>query len=63
MMAAAMAMQGAEVAPTARDVAACDEARTRSDDVMGKWRTLSTTGLAALNAKRTAAGLQPIRIR
>ncbi|MHB8533059.1 MAG: hypothetical protein ACYDC2_10100, partial [Solirubrobacteraceae bacterium] len=63
MMAAAMSMHGAEVAPTAREVAACDEARARSEDVMARWRQLATTGLAELNTKRTAAGLQPIRIR
>ncbi len=63
MMAAAMSMQEAEVTPTARQVAACDEARTRSQEVMAKWQQLSTTGLAQLNAKRAAAGLAPIKIQ
>jgi photosystem II stability/assembly factor-like uncharacterized protein len=63
MMAAAMSMQEAEVAPTARQVAACDEARTRSEEVMARWQQLSTTGLAELNAKRAAAGRAAIRIQ
>jgi hypothetical protein len=62
LMDAAMAMQQAEVAATAREVQACDEARTRSRDVMGRWQQLSTTGLAQLNAKRKAAGLAEIKI-
>jgi len=61
-LAAAMSMQEAEVGPTAREIAACDEARTRSADVMGRWQQLSTTGLSQLNAKRTTAGLAPIRL-
>ncbi len=56
MMAAAMAMQGADVAPTAGQVAACDRAKAQSFEVMAKWTALKTTGLAALNAKRKAAG-------
>jgi photosystem II stability/assembly factor-like uncharacterized protein len=59
MLAAAMAMQGAEVAPTAREVAACATARTQSATVMARWRKLNTIDLAALNAKRKAAG-QPV---
>jgi len=62
LMDAAMAMQNADVAPTAREIAACTKARTRSQQVMAEWRQLSTTGLAQLNAKRQAAGLAPIRI-
>jgi photosystem II stability/assembly factor-like uncharacterized protein len=56
MFAAAMAMQGAEVAPTAREVAACATARTQSAAVMARWTKLATIDLAALNAKRKAAG-------
>jgi hypothetical protein len=62
MMNAAMAMQDAEVAPTAREVAACEQAGRRSDDVMGRWHTLATTGLAALNAKRRSKGLKPLQL-
>jgi len=59
MMGAAMAMQGADVAPTASQVAACERARKQSAEVMGKWNALKTKGLAELNAKRKAAG-QPL---
>ncbi|MEJ2204700.1 MAG: glycoside hydrolase [Gemmatimonadota bacterium] len=63
LMRAAMAMQDAEVAPTARQIAACDEARAQSADVLARWRELSMSGLEGLNAKRAAAGLSPVRIR
>jgi hypothetical protein len=61
-MAAAQAMQSAEVAPTASQVAACTEARSASAAVMLKWNALRTTGLAALNAKRKAAGEPSIAV-
>jgi photosystem II stability/assembly factor-like uncharacterized protein len=61
-MAAAQAMQSAEVAPTASQVAACTEARSASAAVMLKWNALRTTGLAALNAKRKAAGEPAIAV-
>ncbi len=56
MMAAAMAMQGADVAPTAGQVAVAAKARADGAGVIRSWTTLRTTGLAALNAKRRAAG-------
>jgi photosystem II stability/assembly factor-like uncharacterized protein len=56
MNAAAMAMQAADVAPTANQVAACGKARATAGEVMAKWKALSTTGLAALNAKLKASG-------
>jgi hypothetical protein len=56
LMSAAMAMQGAEVAPTARQVAACTAASAQLADVMRRWTALKSTGLAALNAKLKAAG-------
>ena len=59
MMTAAMAMQGADAAPTANEVAACDRARAQARAVMPRWTALRTTGLAALNARRKAAG-QPL---
>lgn len=40
MIAAAMAMQGADVAPTARQVAASDEARAQFREVMARWTAL-----------------------
>ncbi|MHB8838283.1 MAG: WD40/YVTN/BNR-like repeat-containing protein [Gemmatimonadaceae bacterium] len=59
---AAMAMQGAEVAPTARQVAACASASTQLDEVMRRWTALKTTRLAALNAKRQAAGQATVTV-
>ncbi|MCX5756443.1 MAG: glycoside hydrolase [Gemmatimonadetes bacterium] len=55
-MAAAMGMQGADVAPTDRQVATVAAARTQGAPVTAKWKALSTIGLAAVNAKRKAAG-------
>ena len=60
MMAAAMAMQAADAPPTARDVAACVDARRESASVMARWTKLTTVDLPALNAKRKAAGLPTI---
>lgn len=40
MLAAAMAMQGAESPPTARQIAACAAARQQSRDVMARWSAL-----------------------
>jgi hypothetical protein len=60
MLAAAMAMQRAEVAPTASQIAAVGRARAQWAALLPRWTALKTTGLAALNAKRTAAGLAPI---
>ena len=62
MLGAAMAMQGADVAPTASEIAAVNRARAQGRDVMAKWSALSTSGLAALNAKRKAAGEAPITL-
>jgi hypothetical protein len=55
MMAAAMTMQAADAAPTARDIAACANARRDSAAVMARWSKVKTD-LTALNAKRKAAG-------
>jgi len=60
MLSAAMAMQGADVAPTAREVAACDRAQAESRVMLLRWAALETTGLAALNTKRRAAGHSPV---
>jgi hypothetical protein len=60
MLTAAMAMQGADVAPTAREVAACAEARRQAAPLMARWVKLTTVDLPALNAKRKAAGQPPI---
>jgi photosystem II stability/assembly factor-like uncharacterized protein len=60
MLAAAMAMQGADVAPTGREIAACADARRQSAAVMARWTKIATVDLSALNAKRKAAGLSAI---
>ena len=60
MLAAAMAMQRAEVTPTAAQVAACAKAREQSSALLTRWSALRTTGLAAFNAKRKAAGQPPV---
>jgi hypothetical protein len=62
MNAAAMAMQAADVAPTANQVAACGKARSEGAGVLAKWRTLSTAGLAGLNAKLKASGQQGVKL-
>ena len=56
MLGAAMAMQAAEAAPTSREVAACASARADAAKVTARWTKLTTVDLAALNAKRKAAG-------
>jgi hypothetical protein len=56
LFAAAMAMQDADVAPTAGEVAAATRARTEATEVLRKWTAVRTTGVAAFNAKRKAAG-------
>jgi hypothetical protein len=59
MLAAAMAMQAAESAPIAREVAACATARTNAATVMARWTKLTTVDLVALNTNRKTAG-QPV---
>ncbi|MBP7777016.1 MAG: glycoside hydrolase [Acidobacteria bacterium] len=44
LMAAALSMQDADVAPTARQVAACEAARAEFKNVMGRWSVLRTRG-------------------
>jgi photosystem II stability/assembly factor-like uncharacterized protein len=56
LMAAAMAMQGADVAPTAREIAACEHALQQYDVALRQWTALKTMGLQGLNVKRRAAG-------
>jgi len=60
MIAAAMAMQNADVTPTASQVEGVTRARAQSVDVMRRWNALKGAGLTALNAKRKAAGLSVV---
>lgn len=62
MMGAAMALQSADVAPTARQVAACASARSMGATALASWARLRETGLAAINAERRAAGQAPLTI-
>ena len=62
MLAAAMAMQGSETAPTAREIAAVTDARRQSAAVMGRWTKVTTVDLPAINARRKAAGQPPIEL-
>ena len=62
LLSAAMAMQGADVTPTANEVAACGRARRQFGAVLARWTTLKTTGLVALNARRAAAGQAPVSL-
>jgi len=50
LMSAAMAMQGADVAPTANQIAACARARVAYREVLAKWEALER------EAKGVAAG-------
>jgi hypothetical protein len=63
MLSAAMAMQAAEIAPTAREVAACTTARTHAATVMARWTELTAVDLVALNTNRKAAGQPAIVIQ
>ena len=44
MLAAAMSMQGADVAPTSMQIAECTAARAQFATLMGKWRALKAEG-------------------
>jgi hypothetical protein len=55
MMAAAMAMQGADVAPTTGQVATAGKARADAVPLMRGWTALKTSGLASFNAMRKAS--------
>ena len=60
LLGAAMAMQGADVAPTAAEIAACGRARTEAAGVAARWTRVKTRDLEALNASRRDAGLAPL---
>jgi photosystem II stability/assembly factor-like uncharacterized protein len=62
MMSAAMTMQAADAAPTAREVAVCTAARAEFTAAMARWQTITTTTIPEINVKRRAAGLPPIVI-
>ena len=55
MLAAAMGMQAAEVAPTASEIAACTRGRAEAAAAQAKWSALKSA-INAFNAKQKAAG-------
>jgi hypothetical protein len=59
MVGAGLAIQKADVAPTAAGMAAAARARAQTAAVLSRWNTLKTSGLGALNTRRRAAG-QPV---
>jgi hypothetical protein len=61
MFAAAMSLQQAEAAPTAREIAAADAARAQFTAARQKVTAIEAK-IAALNIKRKAAGLPVITI-
>ena len=62
LLGAAMAMQGADLAPTAGEVDGCGRARAQAAPLLAQWARLKTAGLTAFNAKRSAAGQAPIQL-
>ncbi|MGI8510708.1 MAG: hypothetical protein ACR2MQ_15480, partial [Gemmatimonadaceae bacterium] len=55
MLAAAMAMQGADTSPTAAEVAASTRARDEYGAVLPRWKAVRATARAELKAKRPAS--------
>jgi len=55
-------MQAADVAPTANTLTAITRAQQQAARVMGRWTTMRTVEIPALNAKIKAAGLAPIEV-
>jgi hypothetical protein len=56
-------LQGADVRPTAIQLAAIASARQTAGRVMARWSALEGPELAALNGTLKAAGLTPITAR
>ncbi len=52
LMGAAMSMQEADVAPTARQIAACEAARSDAEGVLAQWRALESGELASFRPRR-----------
>jgi photosystem II stability/assembly factor-like uncharacterized protein len=62
MLGAAMAMQEADLAPTAEQLSACVRARAERAEVARRWAALVSVRLPQLNARRKAAGLPPVAL-
>lgn len=62
LLTAAMAMQNADVAPTAVQIAGVTAARKSAAEVVPKWNQIRDVRLPAFNAKRKASGLTEIQL-
>jgi hypothetical protein len=60
LIAATTPMQSADVAPTAGDLANATRVRAQAKEVLDRWNAVKTKNVAALNAKRKAAGKAPV---
>ena len=56
-------LQGADVQPTANQLATIHAARSEADSVLARWTALRTTGLTAVNTTLKSAGLGPLEVR
>jgi hypothetical protein len=61
MLAAAMAMQNAEVTPTASEAAACARARAEGAAMQAKWSALKSA-INTFNTKQKAAGQPTVNL-
>ncbi len=64
---ASLALQSADTAPTATQIAACAQARTQAKEVMARWEIVQSKDLSAFNAALVAKGqaaltLPPLRM-
>jgi hypothetical protein len=55
-LAASLALQSADTAPTAAQIAACARARAEAQDVMARWEAVQSKELPAFNARLVAKG-------
>jgi len=55
-LAASLAMQSAEMAPTAAQIAACARAREQANAALARWNVMKTNGLSSFNATLKTKG-------
>jgi hypothetical protein len=56
-------LQGADVTPTANQLAAISAARAEASSVLSRWTALRTTDLVTINATLKSAGLATLEVR
>ncbi|MEO7431182.1 MAG: hypothetical protein ABIR62_04045, partial [Dokdonella sp.] len=66
-LSASLALQAADTAPTAAQIAACVQARAQANEAMARWEMVQSKDLATFNAKLKAKGhdtlaLPPLRM-